>query len=173
MPMGWNHSLHVTAAQCGCGRVAFAARGAPILGVSCYCNSCQTAGRQIERLPSAPDVLDADSGTSYLLYRRDRVACARGGELLQEFRLKPDSPTKRMVATCCNSAMLLDFTKGHWLTMYRRRFPSDAPPVDMRMMTRDRPPNVALSSDVPSYKAYSGKFLWKLLSAKMAMLLGR
>ena len=46
-----------------------------------------------------------------------------GAEYLEEWRLKPNSPTRRVVATCCNSAMFLDFTKGHWLSMYRNRFP--------------------------------------------------
>jgi hypothetical protein len=108
-----------------------------------------------------------------LLYRRDRVACTKGSEHLREFRLTPDSPTRRMVATCCNSAMLLDFTKGHWLTIYRRRFPSDAPPVEMRVMTRDRPPDVPLADDVPNYRKHSGTFVWKLLGARIAMLFGR
>jgi hypothetical protein len=163
----------ILTARCACGRVAFEARGAPIAGVSCYCRSCQTAGRQIEQLPSASGVLDADGGTSYLLYRKDRVVCAKGSEHLQEFKLTPDSPTRRMVAICCNSAMVLNFTKGHWLTMYRRRFPSDAPPVEMRVMTRDRPQNVQLPDDVPNYTGRSGKFMWKLLGAKVAMVLGR
>src|SRR5262249_36208097 len=34
----------------------------------------------------------------------------KGSEHLQ-FRLTPDSPTRRVVASCCNSAMLLEFTK--------------------------------------------------------------
>lgn len=160
-------------AGCACGRVVFEARGAPIVGASCYCNSCQTAGRRIEQLPSAPTVLDADGGTSYLLYRRDRIACIKGSEHLQEFRLTPDLPTRRMVASCCNSAMLLEFTKGHWLTMYRRRFPSDAPPVEMRVMTRDRPQAAQPSDDVPNYRTHNGKFMWKLLNARIAMLFGR
>jgi hypothetical protein len=71
-----------------------------------------------------------------------------------------------MVATCCNSPMLLEFTKGHWLTMYRGRFPSDAPPIEMRVMTRDRPQAVQLSNDVPSYRTHTGKFVWKLFEGK-------
>jgi hypothetical protein len=166
-------SSQTLAAECACGCVVFEARGAPIVGASCYCHSCQTAGRRIEHLPSAPKVLDADGGTSYLLYRRDRIACLKGSEHLQEIRLAPDSATRRMVATCCNSAMMLDFTKGHWLTMYRGRFPRDAPPIEMRVMTRDRPQNVRLSDDVPNYRTHNGKFMWKLLSTRMAMLFGR
>jgi hypothetical protein len=160
-------------ARCACGGVVFEAIGAPIVAASCFCSSCQTAGRQIEQLPSAPKVLDADGGTSYLLYRRDRVACVKGGERLQERRLKPDSPTRRMVATCCNSAMALDFTKGHWLTMYRQRFPDDAPPVELRVMTGDRPQGAQLPDDVPSYQTHSGKLMWKLLRARFAMFLRR
>ena len=78
-----------------------------------------------------------------------------------------------MVASCCNSAMLLEFTKGHWLTMYRRRFPSDAPPIEMRVMTRDRRQAAQLSDDIPNYRTQNGKFMWKLLSARIAMLFGR
>ena len=57
-----------------------------------------------------------------------------GQEYLEEHRLKPDSPTRRVIATCCNSGMFLDFTKGHWLTMYRNRFPAGAPPLEMRVI---------------------------------------
>jgi len=69
--------------------------------------------------------------------------------------------------------MLLEFTKGHWLTMYRRRFASAAPPIEMRVMTRDRPQATQLSDDVPNYRAHNGKLMWKLLSARIAMLFGR
>ena len=31
--------------------------------------------------------------------------------------------------------MLLDFTKGHWASIYRNRFPPGAPPLEMRVMT--------------------------------------
>jgi hypothetical protein len=57
-------------------------------------------------------VLYPDSGTGVILYRKDRVRCVMGQEYLEERRLTPDSPTRRVLATCCNSAMFLDFTKG-------------------------------------------------------------
>jgi hypothetical protein len=113
-------------------------QGPPILTASCYCTSCQEAGRQFEELASAPAVLDPDSGSGFILYRKDRVQCVMGQEHLEEHRLKPDSSTRRVVATCCNSAMFLDVTKGHWLSMYRNRFPTGAPPLEMRLMTKER-----------------------------------
>ena len=94
----------------------FEAVGPPILTGSCYCTSCQEAGRQFEQLASAPPVLDPDSGTALILYRKDRVQCVMGQQYLEEHRLKPESPTRRVIAKCCNSAMFLDFTKGHWLS---------------------------------------------------------
>jgi hypothetical protein len=33
-------------------------------------------------------------------------------------RLKPESPTRRMAARCCDTPMFLDFTKAHWLTIF-------------------------------------------------------
>jgi hypothetical protein len=65
--------------------------------------------------------------------------------------------------------MFLDFTKGHWLSMYRRRFAAGAPEIEMRVMTRDRRASVALPHDVPNYRGYSGKFMLKLLAAWIAM----
>jgi hypothetical protein len=156
-------------ATCQCGKVKFAAIGPPILTGSCYCTSCQEAGRRFEQLASAPPVLDPDSGTSVILFRKDRVQCVMGQEYLEERRLKPDSLTRRVVATCCNSAMFLDFTKGHWLSMYRNRFLTGAPPLEMRVMTKERRVGVELADDLPNYSGRSGKFMLKLVAAWIAM----
>jgi hypothetical protein len=156
-------------AMCRCGKVKFEAIGPPILTGACYCTSCQEAGRQLEQLASAPPVLDPDSGTSVILYRKDRVQCVMGQQYLEEHRLKPDSPTRRVVAKCCNSAMFLDFTKGHWLSMFRNRFPTGAPPLEMRLMTKERRVGVELADDVPSYSGQSGKFMLRLVTAWIAM----
>ncbi len=154
---------------CRCGKVEFEAIGPPILTGACYCTSCQEAGRLIEQLASAPPVLDPDSGTGVILYRKDRVQCVKGQEFLKERRLKPLSPTRRVVATCCNSAMFLDFTKGHWLSMFRNRFVAGAPPLQMRVMTKERRAGVELADDVPNYTGHSGKFMLKLIAAWIAM----
>jgi len=156
-------------ATCQCGKVRFEAAGPPILTGSCYCTSCQEAGRQFEQLTSAPPALDTDSGTSFILYRKDRVQCVMGQEHLEEYRLKPESPTRRVIATCCNSAMFLDFTRGHWLSMFRNRFATGAPPLEMRVMTKERRAGVELAHDLPNYSGHSGKFMLKLIAAWIAM----
>ena len=161
------------AATCQCGKVRLEAVGPPILTCSCYCTSCQEAGRRLEQLASAPPLLDPDSGTSLILYRKDRVQCVVGQEHLEAHRLKPASPTRRVVATCCNSAMFLDFTKGHWLSMYRSRFATDAPPLELRLMTKERRVGVELADDLPNYGGRSGKLLLKLIAAWIAMGLRR
>jgi hypothetical protein len=114
-------------------------------------------------------VLNGDGGTDFLLYRKDRVRCTGGGEQLQAHRLKPDSPTRRMAAGCCNSAMFLEFSKGHWLSVYRDRFAGAVPPIEVRTMTDDRREGVVLPEDMPNYASHSGKFMWKLLTAWIAM----
>ena len=152
-------------ASCRCGAVVLEVTGVPIAHAACYCASCQEAGRRFEQLPDAPPILDADGGTDFVLYRKDRVRCVQGGERLEAHRLKPESPTRRMVAACCNSAMFLDFTRGHWLTLYRVRMPESVPPLEMRIMTADRREGVVLPQDVPNYAAHSGKFMWKLLAS--------
>ena len=165
-----NQNLHQDlSATCQCGKVKFEASGPPILTCSCYCTSCQEAGRRFEQLTSAPPALDPDNGTGFVLYRKDRVQCVTGQEYLEEHRLKPDSPTRRVIATCCNSAMFLDFTKGHWLSMFRNRFATGAPPLEMRVMTAERRAGVVLAEDLPNYPRHSGKFMLKLIGSWIAM----
>jgi hypothetical protein len=96
------------------------------------------------------------------------VQCVTGQEHLEEHRLKPDSPTRRVIATCCNSAMFLEVTGGHWLTLYRNRFPA-APSPEMRLMTRDRRDGVELADDLPNHAGPSAKFMLRLIAAWIAM----
>jgi hypothetical protein len=63
--------------------------------------------------------------------------------------------------------MFLDFTKGHWLTMYRNRFPSGAPPVEMRVMAQARPAGIEFADDLPN--GPSAKSILKLVAAWVAM----
>jgi hypothetical protein len=159
---------HISA-PCRCGKVELQMVGAPILRGICYCASCQEAGRRHPAVSGINSDLAEDGGTDYVLYRKDRVRCVRGGDLFEERRLKPDSPTRRMYARCCDTAMFLDFTKGHWLTVYRGRLPNDIPPPTMRMMTAERPAGVILPDDMANYPGHSGKFMLKLLRAWIEM----
>ena len=163
----------MTIISCQCGQVRLDATGTPILTASCFCHSCQEAGRRFEALPGAPPFLDADGGTSVVVYRKDRVRCVDGQEQLEEYRLKPDSPTRRVVAACCGTPMFGDFTKGHWLPLYRRRFGADAPGIEMRMMTKDRRADVMLADDIPNHGGYPASFLVKMILAWIAMGLRR
>src|SRR3546814_2525233 len=67
---------------------------------------------------------------------------------LGEHRLTPDSPTRRFVTRCCNSPIALEFTKGHWLSVYSGRIPEgERPPAEMRTMVKGRPEGVELRSE--------------------------
>jgi len=158
-----------SSARCRCGRVELEIVGAPILRGICYCASCQEAGARHLATPDADSVLAEDGGTDYVLYRKDRVRCVQGGDLFEERRLKPESPTRRMYARCCNTAMFVDFTKGHWLTVHRGRLPDNIPPASMRLMTAERREGVILPDDMVNYPGRSGKFMLKLLGSWMAM----
>jgi hypothetical protein len=160
-------------ARCTCGNVEYEATGDPILGVACYCDDCQEGARRIEALPGAPPVRDPDGGVSYILYRKDRVRCIKGGGLVQSHKLRQKTDTNRVVATCCNSAMAMTFDDSkHWVPVYRTRL-QNAPPVDMRICTKFAPDAAAIPRDVPTYPGFSVKFIWKLLGARLAMALGR
>lgn len=159
-------------AHCTCGSVELETTGTPILGATCYCDDCQEAGRRIEQLPNAPRVLDPNGGTDFLLYRKDRLKYTKGSGLLLDHRLREGSATRRVVATCCNSFMFLDFEKGHWFSVCRARFAGDVPPLQMRVQTKSRPQTASRPGEIPSYAGYPPKFFLKLVAARIAMLLG-
>lgn len=109
-----------------------------------------------------------------MLYRKDRVKCSMGAPFLQDFRISETSATKRVVATCCNSFMAMQFDDSrHWVPMYRARLEGDIPPLQMRIQTKFKPENSGIPGDVPSYSGYPFKFMAKLLAAQIAMLLHR
>ena len=156
--------------SCTCGKVEYQATGVPIMAVVCYCDDCQRGARQIEALSDAAPVLGADGGTAFVLYRKDRFECTKGRELLRDLRLTEQSPTKRVLARCCNSAMYLDFEKGHWVCAYRARFQGAAPPIQMHIQARFKPHPDHTPGDIPTYRAFPPRFLMKLLLARIAML---
>ena len=160
-------------ASCRCASVRFEATGKPILSVVCYCDDCQEGARRIEALPDAGPVRDSDGGTPYVLYRKDRFSCVEGNQLLQGLRIQPDSPTKRVVASCCNSAMFLDFEKGHWVSVYRARFADDMPPPQMRVQTRFRRKGAEIPNDLPAYATFPLRLMVKIIAARIAMLFHR
>ncbi|MBN3851320.1 hypothetical protein G3N58_31535 [Paraburkholderia sp. Ac-20342] len=162
--------MTTTLVSCSCGKVECEATGAPILTVVCYCDDCQRGSRQIDTLPDAAPVLNADGGTAYVLYRKDRFECTKGRELLLDLRLEEKSQTKRVVAGCCNSAMYLDFEKGHWVNVYRARFQAEAPPIQMHIQTRFKPSLDRAPNNIPTYRSFPPLFFSKILFARIAMI---
>lgn len=159
-------------AACACGSVEIKATDTPIACAVCYCDDCQAGARHMEALPGAPRVLDAAGGSAYVVYRKDRVCCIKGAALLEPYKIRATSATNRVVASCCNSAMLLNFDDWkHWVDIYRARIRGPAPPVQMYMCTRfasavtDGPP------DVPQFQGYPIRLLAKLIKARLAMSL--
>lgn len=159
-------------ARCACGEVELELTGVPVISVVCHCDDCQAGARIIEALPGAPAVLDAGRGTPYALYRNDRVNCTKGAELLEGHKLQPDSATDRMVASCCNSAMLVRLDPIlHWTPVYRDRIVPPAPPLEMRIQTRFVPTDVAVPADLPSFRGVPLRFFTRLIAARVAMTL--
>ncbi len=163
----------VRSSSCVCGQVRFEARGAPIFSGVCYCEDCQAGGAQIEALPGAPAVREPDGGTPYLTSRDDHFACVAGADLLVGHKLKPDAPTQRFVASCCNSGVYLKFGPGHWVSAYRGRFGGDVPPIEARSKLKYRRADTPVPTGAPNYDGFPPRLLWRLLTSRMAMIAGR
>lgn len=155
---------------CTCGTTRIAVVGAPISSVECGCQSCQTAGQAFADLPGAPHVLTSYRTTPFIMYRKDRVRFLNGAEHLHAYRLSLRASTKRVVATCCNTPLYLEFKGGHWLSLYATLWPVDARPAPkLRTMTIDLPPDIGLPQDVPNARKQNLRFFAQLFRAWVAM----
>jgi hypothetical protein len=161
---------HTTVLTCTCGQVALEVQRSPIVSVECLCADCQQAGAFLQSLPGAPRTLDHHGATRFVLYRKDRVRCLKGQSLLREHRLSEKSPTRRVVASCCNTPVFLEFSQGHWLSIYGGLWPvASLPALETRTMTRSKPVGVVLPDDVPNPATHTFFFFRKLLVAWAAM----
>lgn len=164
------HPIQKISLQCRCGTVAMEAAGPPMMSVECLCTSCRTAGAVLQSLPGAPAMLDIHGATRMEIYRKDRVRCLRGAEALREYRLNDKTTTRRVVATCCNTPIFLEFTKGHWIDLYGHLWPQGTlPPLQLRTMTSDLDDPAALPGNVPNLKTQSLGFFARLMLAWIKM----
>lgn len=155
--------------QCACSQVQVEAQGEPLITLACYCEDCQTAGKQIGALPNAHSGLDSDGGTVSVLFRKDRVRITRGESLLVDHKLSPNSRTTRRIASCCNSNLMTRFA-GSVPIVVLRNFASDARlRPDMCVLTRSAPDRSRILHDAPTHEGVPATLLMKVLSAKVAM----
>jgi hypothetical protein len=160
-------------ATCACGAVAFEASGKPIAAVVCYCDDCQAAATGIEATPDAAPFRQGDGGTPMVAYRKDRVRCVRGAELLTAVKLREGSPTTRQFAACCNSVMLLAFDDAkHWVDLYAARLGDEGPKPEMLICTKFAPGSVDAPEGAVVAKGYPPRFMWRLLAARVGMVFG-
>ncbi len=159
--------------RCQCGRVECLGNGPPMLTAVCYCDDCQAAARAIEA-GGGPAITDADGGTALSLFRLDRFAHPKGAELLETQKLRADSPTSRMVARCCNSAMYLAFADTRfWVSVMNNRIVGEQPHIESRLAVEFRDPALPWPDTVPRYKGYPKRYMLRLLGQWIAMKLGR
>jgi hypothetical protein len=65
--------------------------------------------------------------------------------------------------------MFVDFTKGHWLTVYRDRIGGEAAAPTMRIMAKDAPAGVDLADGLRTYSSFPPAFMFRLMTAWAAM----
>lgn len=155
---------------CACGQVRLTVTGSPIATVECCCDSCRRAGVQLQSRPGAPEVLGPHGETLFVMHRKDRVSIDAGHSLLSALRPWTQGGSRRVLARCCNTPLFLEFSGGHWLSLYGLLWPASArPAVEMRTMVGDLPDSSALPNDVPNLKTRSLCFYARLMKAWIAM----
>ena len=160
----------VTSIGCKCGQTRIELTGAPITSVECCCTSCRDAAGRMAKLDNAPRVLSEHNTTPFVMYRKDRVRFLSGTETFKLFRLSPDASTKRIIATCCNTPVYLEFKGGHWLSLFGGLWPAETMPKPvLRTMTSDLPDATSLPDDIPNAKRQNLRFFGQLFGAWAAM----
>lgn len=162
-------------AHCACGRVVFEATGVPMSTLACYCTDCQAAGEQIAALAGGGHGgLGEDGGTVSVVFRKDRVRCVRGSELLVEHKQRPESATKRMIASCCNSNVSTQFDNWTPVTLLRTFSVNvDSMKPEMCIYTKDAPDLSKIMHGVPLRPRASGGFILRVLAATALLALQR
>ena len=156
-------------AHCRCGKVSLELVGRPMMRATCYCDSCQAAAKVLCDLPGAPAIAGRDGGTDVTLYRKDRIGRVIGIDHLREHRLTAESPTRRMVADCCSTPMLLDFTKGFWLCFYPGCLSAtDGQPSPSASVVPATSPDASISPR-PTLRSFSAPFMARLILSWAAM----
>jgi len=159
-------------AECACGRVAFAARGKPMIVVACYCDDCQAAAQHVESLPGGQSGMRSDGGTVSVLYPKREVRCVRGVELLREHKLTPASVTTRLITGCCACSMSARFS--NWFPHAPlRTFAAAAEPLRPKIciFTKHAPVPDAIVHTVPRYQKISPGLALQMAAAKASELL--
>ncbi|MDY6961080.1 MAG: hypothetical protein SV862_04190 [Pseudomonadota bacterium] len=151
---------------CRCRAARLTISGPSIMSSECMCTSCRLASEFFAALPDGVGVTDGKGATHVIIHRADKIACDAGAERLQQHRLTPDSPTRRIFADCCNTPMFLDFEPGHWVSLYAKNLPETArPAVEYRMFCSDLVDADRLPSDVPNGRPIPLGAAWRLASS--------
>jgi hypothetical protein len=159
-----------TRLSCACGQFHLEVIGKPIINAECHCTSCREAGARLASVPPAFPLQEANGGTRYVLYRKDRVRFPDGSENLAQFHLTPTSPTRRVLTKCCNTPVFTEFKNGHWLSLYAGLWAEQPlPPLDLRTQTGNLPPGTQLTGDIPAGAMATAGFYAKLLGSWIAM----
>jgi hypothetical protein len=141
-----------------------------MITLACYCDDCQTAGRQIDQMPNGRSGLQPDGGTPSVMFRKDRVQCTRGKEHLIDHKLKPSSHTTRVIASCCNSNMSTRF--DNWYPMVALRTHSqnvDAVQPQICICTKFAPDADKIAIQAPRHSGVAPSFVLKLLAASVQL----
>ncbi|MDB2384113.1 hypothetical protein N9V95_00010 [bacterium] len=158
---------------CACGEVHIALKGEPMVSAKCFCDDCQAAGAFFANAPYAQKMLDADHGTGFDLYRKDRYEITMGADKLEPIKTKERSITNRNVATCCNSVLFASFDRGpHWVSVYRNHVAGPPRKFDHFIQTKFAPAPFAPPKGINAAKTYPPSMMAKLMFERLRMTVG-
>jgi hypothetical protein len=141
-----------------------------MLVMACYCDDCQAANTAIAAMPNGHGGALPDGGTPSTVFRKDRVRCVRGQELLVEHKLRPQSHTTRVIASCCNSNMETRFDNWYpFVALRTYSVNTDQVRPQLCMNTKWAPDKSKILFQVPQHAGVPASFAFKLLGARVQL----
>ncbi len=154
--------------MCDCRKVRLRLHGACEASTICHCAECQTAA-VVFRDQFDRNIAEPGGGTTFGIWRKDRVECVMGADHLAGHRLVEESPSRRVIATCCDTPMFIDRKGRPWIGVFSDRFPDDRRPQPRwRTFCKDLADEPRDGFTIPRHSGYSLPLAtrrWKALLA--------
>jgi len=153
---------------CDCRKVRLRLHGDCEAATICHCAECQTAAVVLENR-FEHEVAGPGGGTSFAIWRKDRVTCVLGADNLAGHRLFDGTPAQRVIATCCGTPMFIDRKGRPWVGMFADRLPPETRPAPRwRTFCKDLAEGSGADEKLPRYPGYSPPLMFRLWRARMA-----
>ncbi|OQS05779.1 hypothetical protein THRCLA_02136 [Thraustotheca clavata] len=136
---------------CNCGKVQGQVDTPAGMHIVCYCDDCQDFANKVCQGKNSP--LDSCGGTDIIQMFPADITFTKGKDQLQIGKLKPETKTLRIFASCCNTPMYNTAKDAAFIGLLTSTIRDQVklPPVQFRIMSKFALAPVPGASNIVSF----------------------